>query len=56
MQYHHIGYWSRGFYQLANLGHGENMNHDAQHRLNILRFWEKHGRRPVTPFRSVAAP
>lgn len=41
---HHVGYRIRGFYRLAKLGHLWEMTpKDAQERLKILRFWDKHG-------------
>ncbi|MBU2763943.1 helix-turn-helix domain-containing protein, partial [Acidithiobacillus caldus] len=44
MQVQHVGYRIRGFYRVAGLGHlGEMTPKDAQHRLKILRFFEKHG-------------
>ncbi len=40
----HIGYRIRGFYQVAALGHLWQMTlKDAQRRLEILRFFDKHG-------------
>ncbi|PZP57540.1 MAG: hypothetical protein DI596_09145, partial [Azospira oryzae] len=44
MQVHHVGYRIRGFYRVAKLGHLWEMTpKDAQERLRILRFWERHG-------------
>jgi transposase InsO family protein len=44
MQVQHIGYRIRGFYRVAKLGHlGEMTPKDAQRRLDILRFWQRHG-------------
>ena len=44
MQVQHVGYRIRGVYRVAGLGHlGEMTPKDAQHRLKILRFFEKHG-------------
>ena len=44
MQIHHIGYGIRGFYRLAKLGQLWDMiPEEAQHRLKVLRFWEKYG-------------
>jgi transposase InsO family protein len=44
MQVKHIGYGIRGFYQVAALGHLWEMTpKDAQERLQILRFWDRHG-------------
>jgi hypothetical protein len=44
MRIYHIGYRIRGLYWLANLGHLWEMTpKDAQQRLKILRFWDKHG-------------
>ncbi len=44
MQIHHIGYGIRGFYRLAKLGQLWDMIPEkAQHRLKVLRFWEKYG-------------
>lgn len=44
MQVQHMGYRIRGFYRVAALGHLWEMTpKDAQERLNILRFWDKHG-------------
>ncbi len=57
MRVQHIGYRIRGFYQVAALGHLWQMTpKDAQRRLEILRFFDKHGlARPVTPLLSRAA-
>ena len=44
MQRQHIGYRVRGFYRVAALGHLWDMTpKDAQRRLEILRFFDKHG-------------
>lgn len=44
MQYQHIGHRIRGFYRVACLGHLWEMTpQDAQQRLKILRFFDKHG-------------
>ncbi len=44
MRVQHIGYRVRGFYRIAKLGHLWEMTpKDAQRRLEILRFWDKHG-------------
>ena len=44
MQVQHIGYGIRGFYRVAHLGHLWEMTpKDAQQRLRILHFWERHG-------------
>jgi hypothetical protein len=44
MQIHHVGYRIRGFYRLAALGHLWDMTpKDAHRRLEILRFFDKHG-------------
>mgnify|MGYP003394505253 CR=1 FL=1 len=44
MQVQGIGYGIRGFYRVAKLGHLWEMTpKDAQRRLDILRFWDKHG-------------
>ncbi len=44
MQVQRIGYGIRGFYRIAHLGHLWEMTpKDAQRRLEILRFWDKHG-------------
>lgn len=44
MQVQRIGYGIRGFYRVAHLGHLWEMTaKDAQRRLEILRFWDKHG-------------
>jgi hypothetical protein len=44
MQVKHIGYGIRGFYLVAHLGHlWEMIPKDAQSRLDILKFWDKHG-------------
>lgn len=44
MQVQHIGYRIRGGYRVAALGHLWDMTpNDAQQRLNILKFWNKHG-------------
>ncbi len=44
MQVQGIGYGIRGFYRVAKLGHLWEMTpQDAQRRLQILRFWDKHG-------------
>ena len=44
MQIQHVGFGIRGFYRVAQLGHLWNMTpKDAQQRLHILRFFEKHG-------------
>ena len=44
MQVQHMGYRIRGFYRVGALGHLWEMTpKDAQERLNILRFWDKHG-------------
>jgi transposase InsO family protein len=44
MQVQHIGYRIRGFYRIAHLGHLWDMiPKDAQKRLEILRFFDKHG-------------
>ena len=44
MQVQGIGYGIRGFYRVAKLGHLWEMTpKDAQRRLEILRFWDKHG-------------
>jgi DNA invertase Pin-like site-specific DNA recombinase len=44
MQVHHVGYQIRGFYRIAKLGHLWEMTpKDAQERLQILRFFDKHG-------------
>ncbi|MEW5790812.1 MAG: hypothetical protein ACOY4L_12840, partial [Pseudomonadota bacterium] len=44
MQVQHIGQRIRGFYRVAPLGHLWDMiPRDAQRRLDILRFWDKHG-------------
>ncbi len=44
MRIQHIGYRVRGFYRVAELGHLWEMTpKDAQHRLKILRFFEKYG-------------
>jgi hypothetical protein len=43
MRVQHIGYRIRGFYRVAALGHLWDMTpKDAQQRLNILHFWDKH--------------
>lgn len=44
MQVQRIGYGIRGFDRVAHLGHLWEMTpKDAQQRLRILRFWERHG-------------
>lgn len=44
MRVQHIGYRIRGFYRVAALGHLWDMTpKDAQGRLEILRFFDKHG-------------
>lgn len=44
MREQHIGYRIRGFYRVAALGHLWEMTpKDAQRRLEILRFFDKHG-------------
>ncbi|MEW5791049.1 MAG: hypothetical protein ACOY4L_08780, partial [Pseudomonadota bacterium] len=44
MQVQHIGQRIRGFYRVVHLGHlWEMIPSDAQRRLDILRFWDKHG-------------
>ncbi|WP_430626746.1 helix-turn-helix domain-containing protein, partial [Thiobacter aerophilum] len=44
MQVQHIGYRIRGFYRVAGLGHLWGMTpKDAQERLEILQFFDKHG-------------
>ncbi|QGU32573.1 integrase core domain-containing protein [Thermochromatium tepidum] len=44
MRVQHIGYRIRGFYRVAALGHLWDMPpKDAQRRLEILRFFDKHG-------------
>jgi transposase InsO family protein len=44
MRVQHIGYRIRGFYRIAAFGHLWEMTpKDAQQRLKILRFWDKHG-------------
>jgi transposase InsO family protein len=44
MQVHHVGYRIRGFYRVAKLWHLWEMTpKDAQRRLQILRFWDRHG-------------
>jgi transposase InsO family protein len=44
MRVQHIGYRIRGFYRVAALGHLWDMTpKDAQRRLEILRFFDKHG-------------
>ncbi|MEW5708714.1 MAG: helix-turn-helix domain-containing protein [Pseudomonadota bacterium] len=44
MQIQHLGYRIRGFYRVAALGHLWAMTpKDAQRRLEILRFCDKHG-------------
>jgi transposase InsO family protein len=44
MQIHHVGYRIRGLYRVAALGHLWDMTpKDAQRRLEILRFFDKHG-------------
>lgn len=44
MQVQRIGYGIRGFYRAAHLGHLWEMTpKDAQQRLRILHFWERHG-------------
>ena len=44
MQVQRIGYGIRGFYRVAHWGHLWEMTpKDAQERLKILRFWERHG-------------
>jgi transposase-like protein len=44
MQIHHVGYRIRGFYRVAALGHLWGMTpKDAHRRLEILRFFDKHG-------------
>ena len=44
MQVQYIGYRIRGFYRVAWLGHVWEMTpKDAQRRLDILRFWQRHG-------------
>jgi hypothetical protein len=44
VQVKHIGYGIRGFYRVAALGHLWVMTpKNAQRRLQILRFWERHG-------------
>jgi hypothetical protein len=44
MQIHRVGYRIRGFYRVAALGHLWDMTpKDAHRRLEILRFFDKHG-------------
>ena len=44
MQVQRIGYGLKGFYRLAALGQKWEMTpKDAQERLRILQFWERHG-------------
>ena len=44
MRVQHVGYRIRGFYRMAALGHLWEMTpKDAQRRLDIPRFWDKHG-------------
>ena len=44
MRIGHMGYGIRGFYRIAKLGYLCCMTpKDAQRRLQILRFWDKHG-------------
>ncbi|GLW59756.1 hypothetical protein Hthe01_01050 [Hydrogenophilus thermoluteolus] len=44
MQVQRIGYGFKGFYRLAALGQKWEMTpKDAQERLRILQFWERHG-------------
>ncbi|WP_038471648.1 integrase core domain-containing protein [Acidithiobacillus caldus] len=44
MQVQHVGYRIRGFYRVAGLGHRWEMTpKDAQERLRIVQFWDKHG-------------
>jgi hypothetical protein len=44
MRVQHIGYRIRGFYRVAALGHLWDMTpKDAHRRLEILRFFDKHG-------------
>ena len=44
MQVHHVGFRIRGFYRLAQFGHRWSMTtQDAQHRLQILQFFARHG-------------
>ncbi|MEW5792166.1 MAG: helix-turn-helix domain-containing protein [Pseudomonadota bacterium] len=44
MRVQHVGYRIRGVYRIAALGHlWETTPNDAQRRLKMLRFWERHG-------------
>ncbi len=52
MQMQHIGHRIRGFYRVARVGQGTDMNPQAQHRITVLRFWQAHGTaagRPAPP-------
>lgn len=57
MRIEHIGYGIGGFYLIAKLGYLWFMiSKDAQRRLQILRFWEKHGWVPTVDAFEVSRP